>query len=49
MCDCDYLAEVEMKEDIIINAAQHGMKEHSKIEEDVVQMKEKIRALISSC
>jgi predicted small metal-binding protein len=37
-CDCDYVATGETEEEVIRDAAQHGMKEHGKTQEDMNQM-----------
>ena len=34
-CDCDYIAKGETEEDVMKDAAQHGMKEHGKTEQDM--------------
>jgi predicted small metal-binding protein len=38
-CDCDYIAKGETEEEVIRDAAQHGMKEHGKTQEDMTQIK----------
>ena len=49
-CECDYIAKGETEEEVIRDAADHGIKEHGKKEEDMTQMKEMLRALIhDSC
>jgi predicted small metal-binding protein len=37
-CDCDYIAKGETEEEVIRDAAQHGIKEHGKTQEDMTQM-----------
>jgi predicted small metal-binding protein len=44
--ECDYIAKGETEEEVIRDAADHGIKEHGKKEEDMTQMKEMFRALI---
>ena len=38
-CDCDYVAKGEREEDVLRDAAQHGMKEHGKTDNDMTQMR----------
>jgi predicted small metal-binding protein len=45
-CECDYIAKGETEEEVIRDAADHGIKEHGMKEEDMTQMKEMLRALI---
>jgi predicted small metal-binding protein len=45
-CDCDYIAKGETEEDVMKDAAQHGMKEHGKTEQDMNQMKDNLRGAI---
>ena len=45
-CDCDYVAKGETEEEVIRDAAQHGMKEHGKTQEDMTQMQSNLRAAI---
>jgi predicted small metal-binding protein len=45
-CDCDYIAKGETEEEIIRDAAQHGMKEHGKTHEDMTHMQSNLRAAI---
>jgi predicted small metal-binding protein len=45
-CDCDYTAKAEIEEEVIRDAAQHGMKEHGKTQEDMTQMRSNLRAAI---
>ena len=45
-CECDYIAKGETEDEVIRDAADHGIKEHGKTEEDMTQMKEMLRALI---
>ena len=47
-CDCDYIAKGETEEEVIRDAAQHGMKEHGKTQEDMTQMQRNLRAAIRS-
>jgi predicted small metal-binding protein len=42
-CDCDYVAKGETEEDVLRNAAQHGMKEHGKTDKDMTQMQDNLR------
>ena len=46
-CNCDYVAEGETEEEVIRDAAQHGMKEHGKTQ-DMTQMQANLRAAIRS-
>ena len=45
-CECDYITKGEIEEEVIRDAADHGIKEHGMKEEDMTQMKEILRALI---
>jgi predicted small metal-binding protein len=45
-CDCDYVAKGETKEDVLRDAAQHGMKEHGKTDRDMTQMQDNLRTAI---
>jgi predicted small metal-binding protein len=45
-CDCDYVAKGETEEDVLRDAAQHGMKEHGKTDRDMIQMQDNLRASI---
>jgi predicted small metal-binding protein len=45
-CECDYIAKGETEEEVMRDAADHGIKEHGKKAEDMNQMKEMLRALI---
>ena len=45
-CDCDYIAKGETEEDVMKDAAQHGMKEHGKTEQDMSQLKGNLRGAI---
>jgi predicted small metal-binding protein len=47
-CDCDYVAKGETEEEVIRDAAQHGMKEHGKTQEDMNQMQGNLRTAIRS-
>jgi predicted small metal-binding protein len=47
-CECDYIAKGETEEEVIRDAAQHGMKEHGKTQEDMTQMQSNLRAAIRS-
>ena len=47
-CECDYVAKGETEEDVLRDAASHGIEEHGKTEDDMNKMKEMIRALIRS-
>jgi predicted small metal-binding protein len=47
-CECDYIAKGETEEEVIRDAANHGIKEHGQKEEDMTQMKEMLRALVRS-
>ena len=47
-CECDYVAKGETEEDVIRDAARHGIEEQGKTENDMSKMKEMIRALIRS-
>jgi predicted small metal-binding protein len=46
--ECDYVAKGETEEDVIRDAAHHGIEEHGKTEDDMSKKKEMIRALIRS-
>jgi predicted small metal-binding protein len=39
-CECDYIAKGETEEEVIRDAADHGIKEHGKKEEDMTQMRD---------
>jgi len=45
-CDCDYVAKGETEEDVLRDAARHGMKEHGKTDRDMIQMQDNLRASI---
>ena len=45
-CDCDYVAKGETEEEVIRDAAQHGIKEHGKTQEDMTQMQTNLRTAI---
>jgi predicted small metal-binding protein len=50
-CDCDYVAKGETEEDVLRDAAQHGIKEHGikehgKTDRDMIQMQDNLRASI---
>jgi len=45
-CDCDYVAKGETEEDVLRDAAQHGMKEHGKTYNDMTQMRDNLKASI---
>jgi len=45
-CDCDYVAKGETEEDVLRDAAQHGMKEHGKTDNDMTQMRDNLKASI---
>ena len=45
-CDCDYVTKGETEEDVLRDAAQHGMKEHGKTDRDMIQMQDNLRASI---
>jgi predicted small metal-binding protein len=45
-CNCDYVARGETEEEVMRDAAQHGMKEHGKTQEDMTQMQGNLRASI---
>ena len=45
-CDCDYIAKGETEEDVMKDAAQHGMKEHGMTEQDMNQMRDNLRGAI---
>jgi predicted small metal-binding protein len=47
-CECDYVAKGETEQDVIRDAARHGIEEHGMTEDDMSKMKEMIRALIRS-
>ncbi|MCD6037858.1 MAG: hypothetical protein K0S67_1746, partial [Nitrososphaeraceae archaeon] len=38
--ECDYVAKGETEEDVIRDAARHGIEEHGKTEDDMSKMKE---------
>ena len=44
-CDCDYIAEGQTEE-LMGKLREHGMKEHGKTEEDMMQMKDKLKGSI---
>ena len=45
-CECDYVAKGETEEEVMRDAADHGIKEHGMKAEDMTQLKEMLRALI---
>jgi predicted small metal-binding protein len=45
-CDCDYVAKGETEEEVINDAADHGMKAHEKTQDDMTQMQANLRAAI---
>ncbi|MFY9794452.1 MAG: DUF1059 domain-containing protein [Candidatus Nitrosopolaris sp.] len=45
-CDCNYVAKGETEEDVLRDAAQHGMKEHGKTAKDMTQMQDNLRTAI---
>ena len=45
-CDCDYVAKGETEEDVLRDAARHGMKEHGKTDRDMIQMQDNLKASI---
>jgi predicted small metal-binding protein len=45
-CDCNYIAKGETEEQVMRDAAEHGMKEHGKTEEDMTQMKDNLKKVI---
>jgi predicted small metal-binding protein len=45
-CECNYIAKGETEEEVMKDAADHGIKEHDMKEDDMTQMKEMLRALI---
>lgn len=42
----DYVAKGETEEDVLRDAAQHGMKEHGKTDNDMTQMRDNLKASI---
>jgi predicted small metal-binding protein len=47
-CDCDYIAKGETVEEVIKHAAQHGMKEHGKTQEDMTHLQVTLEQLFVS-
>jgi len=47
-CDCDYIALGQTEEEIMGKLREHGMREHGKTEEDMMQMKDKLKSFIKS-
>jgi predicted small metal-binding protein len=47
-CDCDYIATGQTEEELMGKLREHGMKEHGKTEEDMMQMKDKLKSSIRS-
>jgi predicted small metal-binding protein len=45
-CDCDYVAKGETEEDVLRDAAQHGIKKHGKTDKDMIQMQDNLKASI---
>jgi predicted small metal-binding protein len=45
-CDCDYIVTGETEEEVMRNAAEHDIKEHSRTKTDMVGMREKLRGFI---
>lgn len=37
-CDCDYIVTGETEEEVMKNAAEHGIKEHSRTQKDMEEM-----------
>ena len=42
-CDCDYIATGQTEEELMEKLREHGMKEHGKTEEDMIQMTDKLK------
>ncbi len=47
-CDCDYIATGQTEEELMGKLRDHGMKEHGKTEEDMIQMKDKLKGFMRS-
>jgi predicted small metal-binding protein len=52
-CDCDYIATGQTEEELMgklreRGMKEHGMKEHGKTEEDMIQMKDKLKGFMRS-
>jgi predicted small metal-binding protein len=43
---CDYIVAGETEEDVVISAAEHGIKEHGKTKLDMVKLGEKLKGFI---
>jgi predicted small metal-binding protein len=43
---CDYIVAGETEEDVVIGAAEHGIKEHGKTKLDMVKLGEKLKGFI---
>ena len=47
--ECDYIVKGETEEEVMKNGAEHAIKDHNMISEDITpEFKEKVRALIRS-
>jgi predicted small metal-binding protein len=47
-CDCDYIATGQTEEELMGKLRERGMKEHGKTEEDMIQMKDKLKGFMRS-
>jgi predicted small metal-binding protein len=47
-CDCDYIAIGQTEEELMGKLRDHEMKEHGKTEEDMIQMKDKLKGFMRS-
>ncbi len=45
-CDCDCVAKGETEEEVLRDAAQHGIKEHGKTDKDMTRMQDNLRTAI---
>ena len=44
--NCDYIVIGQSEEDVVRSTADHGIKEHGKIEKDMVKLSDKLRGFI---
>jgi predicted small metal-binding protein len=44
--ECDFIVTGETEEEIMSNAAVHGIKEHSRTYKDMVEMRERLKGFI---
>jgi predicted small metal-binding protein len=44
--DCDYIVTGETEEEVMRSAAEHGIKEHSRTQKDMMELRDNIKELI---